>query len=209
MVSESRPKPRARLHEGPALAISIALAIAVVALVCVWWTGGSESGVRAAIRFTARTSFALFALAYSASALDQLIPYAFTRWQRSNRRYLGLAFAASHIVHAGAIGALAVWHAPALREHVRHTNVIPGLIGYLFIAAMAATSFDCSARAIGPRAWRWLHALGGFYLWLSFLKSFGSRIAVSPVYGLPVLALMAIMALRLVAKLSKSSPRRV
>lgn len=193
---------RVRLHEGPVLAISAALAIAVVALVCVWWSGGRESGVRAAIRFTARTSFALFALAYSASALDQLIPHAFTRWQRRNRRYLGLAFAASHFVHAGAIGALGLWHAPALREHMRHTNIVPGLIAYLFIAAMAATSFDRSARAIGPRAWSWLHAIGGFYLWVSFLKSFGSRIAISPLYSVPVLVLMAIMALRLVSKVS-------
>ena len=33
-------------------------------------------------------------------------------------------------------------------------------IGYAFIIAMAATSFDRSAAAIGPRAWRILQYFG-------------------------------------------------
>src|SRR6478672_13643868 len=72
----------------------------------VWIAGMRQfevEGVRMVIRFTARSSLLLFCLAFSAAALARLWPNAWTRWQRRNRRYLGLSFAASHAIHAVAI----------------------------------------------------------------------------------------------------------
>src|SRR3954452_8219571 len=60
-------------------------------------------GVRMVIRYTARSSLLLFCLAFSASALHRLWPNPFSRWQLCNRRYLGLSFAVSHLIHAIAI----------------------------------------------------------------------------------------------------------
>src|ERR1700685_3068658 len=68
--------------------------------------------IRMVIRFTARTSLLFFCLAFSAAALARLWPNAWTRWQRRNRRYLGVNFAASHGIHAVAIACFAVM-APA------------------------------------------------------------------------------------------------
>src|SRR5450432_4587611 len=73
---------------------------------CIWIAGMRQfeaDGVRMVIRFTARTSLLLFCLAFSAAALARLYPSAWTRWQRRNRRYLGVTFAASHAIHAVAI----------------------------------------------------------------------------------------------------------
>src|SRR5450631_4367404 len=73
---------------------------------CIWIAGMRQfeaDGVRMVIRFTARTSLLLFCLAFSAAALARLYPNAWTRWQRRNRRYLGVTFAASHAIHAVAI----------------------------------------------------------------------------------------------------------
>src|SRR5580700_1725543 len=71
------------------------------------WIAGMRQfeveGVRMVIRFTARTSLLLFCLAFGAAALARLWPNAWTRWQRRNRRYLGVTFAASHAIHAIAI----------------------------------------------------------------------------------------------------------
>src|SRR4030095_10464195 len=81
------------------------LGLALTAL-CIWIAGmrGFEvEGVRMVIRFTARTSLFFFCLAFSAAALARLWPNAWTRWQRRNRRYLGVTFAASHGFHARAI----------------------------------------------------------------------------------------------------------
>ncbi len=64
---------------------------------------------------------------------------------------------------------------------------------------MAATSFNRTARAIGPRAWRILHTSGGYYLWFQFMISFGKRIPAMPSYAWFLLPLLAVMALRVVA----------
>jgi len=71
-------------------------------------------GIRMVIRFTARTSLLLFCLAFGAAALARLWPNAWTRWQRRNRRYLGVSFAASHGLHAVAIAAFAAMDPSAL-----------------------------------------------------------------------------------------------
>ena len=162
-------------------------------------------GVRMVIRFTARTSLLFFCLAFSAAALARLWPNAWTRWQRRNRRYLGVTFAASHGIHAIAIACFAVMAPAGYAAMTSATTYIFGGIGYALIIAMTATSFDRTAMIIGPRAWRILHAVGGHYLWLPFMVSFGKRIPNMPLYALFLIPLLAVMALRLIAMTSARS----
>jgi DMSO/TMAO reductase YedYZ heme-binding membrane subunit len=77
------------------------------------------------------------------------------------------------------------------------------------IIAMAATSFDRTAAAIGPRTWRILHLSGGYYLWFQFMVAFGKRIPDMPLYALFLIPLLAVMALRLIAMASTRSARTV
>jgi sulfoxide reductase heme-binding subunit YedZ len=180
------------------------LTLILIAL-CVWIAGMrafEAEGVRMTIRFTARTSLLLFCLAFSAGALARLWPNGWTRWLRRNRRYLGVSFAASHLLHALAIGAYAALDPPGFAAMTSLATYVFGGIGYSFIVAMTATSFDRTAAAIGPRAWRILHLSGGYYLWLQFLVSFGKRIPEMPLYGLFLVPLLAVMALRLIAMAS-------
>jgi sulfoxide reductase heme-binding subunit YedZ len=166
-------------------------------------------GVRMVIRFTARTSLLFFCLAFSATALARLWPNAWTRWQRRNRRYLGVTFAASHGMHALAIGCFAAMAPPLFMEATNAASYVFGGIGYAFIIAMAATSFDRTAEAIGPRAWRILHLTGGYYLWFQFMVSFGKRIPGMPLYSVFLIPLLAVMALRLIAMASARTPSTV
>src|SRR5258707_794105 len=93
-------------------------------------------GMRAVIRATARSSLLLFCLAFSASALHQLWPNGWTRWQRRNRRYIGVAFGASHGVHAVAIVSLLLV-APELFGSAASTDMlIFGGLGYAVIVTM-------------------------------------------------------------------------
>ena len=163
-------------------------------------------GVRMVIRFTARTSLLLFCLAFGAGALARLWPNAWTRWQRRNRRALGVSFAASHAIHAIAIVAFAAMSPPQFREATSMATFIFGSIGYGFIIAMTATSFDRTADAIGPRAWRVLHLTGGYYLLLQFMVSFGKRIPGMPLYGLFLVPLLAVFAVRMIAMSSRARP---
>ena len=74
---------------------------------------------------------------------------------------------------------------------------------------MAATSFDRTAAAIGPRAFRIQHLTGGYYLWFQFMVSFGKRIPDMPLYALFLVPLLAVMALRMIAMASTRTPRTV
>src|SRR6267142_4277676 len=180
------------------------LSLTLLAL-SIWIAGmrGFEvDGVRMVIRFTARTSLVLFCLAFSAAALALMWPNAWTRWLRRNRRYLGVSFAASHAIHAVAIAAFAVMDPAGYAAATSIASYIFGGIGYAFITAMTATSFDRTATAIGPRAWRALHLTGGYYLLFQFRVSFGKRIPDMPLYGLFLIPLLAVMALRLIAMAS-------
>ncbi len=186
-----------------------ALTLTLVAL-CIWIAGMRQfeaDGVRMVIRFTARTSLVLFCLAFSAAALARLWPNAWTKWQRRNRRYLGVSFAASHGLHAVAIAVFARMDPAGFADATNLASYVFGGIGYAFIVAMTATSFDRTAAAIGPRAWRVLHLSGGYYLWFQFMVSFGKRIPGMPLYSLFLVPLLVVMALRLIAMASARTPR--
>ena len=186
-----------------------ALTLTLIAL-CIWIAGMRQfevDGVRMVIRFTARTSLMLFCLAFSAAALARLRPNAWTKWQRRNRRYLGVSFAASHGLHAVAIAVFASMDPAGFAEATNLASYVFGGIGYAFIVAMTATSFDPAAAAIGPRAWRILHLSGGYYLWFQFMVSFGKRIPGMPLYSLFLVPLLVVMALRLIAMASARTPR--
>src|SRR3954470_6650917 len=102
------PSSRQNWFEGWRLFAVLTLVLTVL---CVWIAGMRQfevDGVRVVIRFTARTSLLFFCLAFSAAALAKLWPSAWTRWQRRNRRYLAVTFAASHGLHAIAIASFAV-----------------------------------------------------------------------------------------------------
>jgi len=164
-------------------------------------------GVRMVIRFTARTSLLFFCLAFSAAALARLWPNAWTRWLRRNRRQLGVTFAASHAIHAVAIGWFAAIDPAGFAGATSAASYIFGGVGYACIIAMTATSFDRTAAMLGPRAWRALHLTGGYYLLLQFTVSFGKRIPEMPLYALFLIPLAAVFALRMLSMAARSAPR--
>ena len=177
------------------------LSLTLVAL-SIWIAGMREfevDGVRMVIRFTARTSLLFFCLAFSAAALARLWPNTGTRWLRRNRRYLGVTFAASHAIHLFAIACFAVMNPPSYAAGTSIASYVFGGIGYAFIIAMAATSFDRAAALLGARAWRMLHISGGYYLLFQFMVSFGKRIPDMPLYALFLIPLFAVLALRMIA----------
>jgi DMSO/TMAO reductase YedYZ heme-binding membrane subunit len=202
------PSTRQSWFEGWRLFAVLTLTLAAL---CVGIAGMRQfevDGVRMVIRFTARSSLVLFCLAFSAAALAQLYPTSWTRWLRRNRRALGATFAASHGLHAIAIGAFAAMDPAGFAASTNLASYVFGGIGYAFIIAMTATSFDRTAAAIGPRAWRMLHLAGGYYLWLQFMVSFGKRLPGMPLYSLFLIPLLAVLALRLLA-MTRHAERRM
>jgi hypothetical protein len=183
-------------------------AIAAVCLAIVGWMGSDVDTVRFIVRLTARTSAVLFCLAFSAAALYALAPTSLTRWARRNRRYLGLSFAGSHTLHALAIAGYAWVDPVTFNAYMTPFMCIFGGLGYAFVAAMAATSFDRTVAALGPRAWRILHTAGSYYIWLIFLNGFGMRAMADPTYWPKVAIVLAAMAVRLYASTAASARSR-
>jgi hypothetical protein len=151
--------------------------------------GADEHGLRALVRLTVRVSFIVFIVVYCAAPLRPLLPSPATRWALRNRRYLGVSFAWAHGLHALAIALLArrLGGAGALEADL--ATITGGGLGYLLTAGMAVTSFDRTARWLGPRRWALLHRAGLHWLWLIFAYNWTtSAIAVSLFY-LPFAAL--------------------
>jgi sulfoxide reductase heme-binding subunit YedZ len=98
-------------------------------------------GLRSAIRATARSSFVLFLIAFTASAFAVLVPSPFSKALVRERRFIGLAFAFSHLVHAVLIylyGQMNTEFWPARTV----ANNIPGGTAYILILLMTKARPD-------------------------------------------------------------------
>jgi methionine sulfoxide reductase heme-binding subunit len=160
---------------------------------------GDVEGLRLIIRTTARASLVLFALAFTAGAMVELAPGDFTRWQRRNRRYLGVSFAASHVIHLVALIALARTDQELFWKLTTLANIFLAGAAYVFLAAMVATSFDRAVLWLGARRWRLLHLIGGWYIWISFAVAVGKRLPQGPIYWAMMALVLATALVRFVA----------
>jgi hypothetical protein len=78
--------------------------------------------------------------------------------------------------------------------------IVLGGIGYIFIAALFATSFDTTADWLGPARWRLLHFTGVWYLWTIFVLVFLSSFIFAPkLFTVLLLIAFSAAALRVVA----------
>jgi DMSO/TMAO reductase YedYZ heme-binding membrane subunit len=133
--------------------------------------GDAIDGLRSAARLTADISLVLFGLAFSASSALRLRRNGVTVWLTQNRRSMGLSFAFSHLVHLGVVVAIAFVNPAHFAAHTNIVTYVGGGLGYVLIAAMAATSFDRSAAWLGPKWWRRLHVFGSYYIWFIFASN--------------------------------------
>jgi hypothetical protein len=105
-------------------------------------------------------------LAFAASSLQVVFPGAFSRWLLRNRRYVGLCFAAAMAWQALFILWLVLVHTDYyINEVYVLSDVVEGVVGYAFIAAMVLTSFKFGRGRLSPRQWKLLHTVGIYWLW--------------------------------------------
>ncbi len=160
--------------------------------------GTDEAGLRGLVRLTVRVSFSVFIVVYAAAPLRKLFPSPTTSWLLRNRRYLGVSFAWAHGLHALAIALLALLLGDAFE--VEPATIVGGGLGYLLTAGMALTSFDRTARWLGPRRWALLHRAGLYWLWFIFALNWTAASLATSRFYLPFAALTwGAAALRLAA----------
>jgi len=154
--------------------VALAWAIAT-AIVCV--EGMNEEALLDALRVLTRIGFWWFVGAWVARPLHDLARNRVTTWMLANRRYLGLSFAAFHLMHYPIMGTIA-----ALRgagswwdEYGDFVRPNGGPI-MLAITIMAATSWNGAQRVLGKTLWSLIHTLGAYAVWSLFFAVYLSRI---------------------------------
>ena len=182
------------------------LTLCMTAAVLLSYPPGAD-GLRSAIRATARSSFALFLLAFLASSLVTFLPGSGSRRLLRERRYVGLAFAFSHTVHGLLIYRYAQQFPELFWAGRTVTTSLPGSIGYLFLLLLTLTSFKAPIRLLGGRAWKALHSTGMWVLAGVFCLSFYKRIPMGGWYPLAFALMFSAMALKLTAKLAQQQRR--
>lgn len=176
----------------------IASALLVASQFALFAAGGTEeAGVRMVVRASARISFAIFLLVYLAGPLRRLWPDDTTRWLRRNRRYLGVSFGVANYLHLLDIGMLWLLLGDAFERSA--LTLIVGGASYALLAGMMLTSFDRTARWLGPVWWNRLHRTGLHLLWFVFMQNYTGCALQMPGYIPLAVAVWGAAALRFAA----------
>ena len=104
----------------------------------------------------------------AARPLQALLREPWTAKLLRSRRQWGVAFAGIHLAHLGLI-----FYKTRLVPDFTLAGILnaPAAVVYGLMLAMLVTSFSGPARAVGPKAWKVLHKIGGFVLFFAFLRS--------------------------------------
>jgi sulfoxide reductase heme-binding subunit YedZ len=177
------------------------LTVAVMCAALIIARGSGEDGLRLVVRNTARTSFLFFVIAFVARALHALRQTRASLWLSENQPYLYASFAASHLIHAAAIFALAAaTHGESLAGRSATTIIGGGAVAYLFIALAAAPAIPRAAAFVESHTRvSAVRAFGLYYVWVIFMFSYGGRAVQSSFYKPFAFTLVAALALRVVA----------
>jgi hypothetical protein len=126
----------------------------------------AASGVTHMISFSVRWAVPLIYLVTAASALHALFPGPLSMWLLRNRKYIGLCFAVAMAWQGLFIFLISNFHREFYFEEIfLLRDELEGSTGYIFLAAMVATSFDFGRRHLSAKQWKLLHRSGVYFLW--------------------------------------------
>jgi methionine sulfoxide reductase heme-binding subunit len=152
--------------------LSLAAVLSAKAIMIAMLFGDDWAGqLQLAARYTARASFPIFLIAYSASSLMRLWPGAISKALVRHRRQWGLGFAFAHTVHLAALA----WYNVEILHMPATQTLLGGGLAYVLMFAMAATSNNASMRTMG-KWWKRLHTTGIHWLWFIFAFSYFGRL---------------------------------
>jgi len=161
--------------------------------------GFNEASNRQAIRMSARISVFLFCMAFGASALHQLSKNPFTWWMRMNRRFLGISFAISHLIHLAFLILLQQNFHPVFNM-AKTISLLGGGLAYVFVILMLLTSFPRFSKLLSSKSWTILHTAGGYWIWFIFMRSYFKRALTESEYIAIVVMLVGVLLARIVVR---------
>lgn len=167
-------------------------------------SGISEDSLKSCLRITAQTSLCLFLTTFIAAPLHRLKKSNTSKWLMQHRRYLGIAFGVSHIIHLGII----LWLLNGFYQNdwlglTSISSLITGGLGYAFIFAMLITSNNMAIRKLGHKNWKRLHSFGMYTLFCIFTLTYVGLLTQNWMLNSPFIILLGFCAiLRFKARVS-------
>ena len=118
----------------------------------------TDENIRLTMRESAFFAFSLYILVLVARPLQQLLRKNWTAQLLRNRRLIGVAFAATMTAHLGLI----IYRFNS-QPDLEFSPDPFGIGAYAVFYLMLITSFDAPKKALGPKAWKFLHRFGLLY----------------------------------------------
>lgn len=174
----------------------VSTSVLVIMVFCL--SGYSEEAMRLNIRLTARLSGIFFSLAFVATAYQYFFKGFIGFWLISNRKNLGISFAIIHLLHLALLILLQMSFHPVFAL-AAISSLIGGGLAYVFAILMLMTSFDRFKRLISTTQWKYLHLIGGYWIWFIFIKSYYKRVTTEIEY-LPLVMLFAFVFILRISK---------
>lgn len=149
----------------------------VVVFVALQFTSlDTREGIEEMIRWGVRCGIFYYIVIFAASALFTLWPNRSTRWLLSNRRYIGLAFAAAFTWQLVFIVYLRFAYPEYFAEFLfTFSTITAGVVAYGFLYLMSITSFRPFSQYLTPAQWRVLHKGGMYAFWYIFAVGYVAR----------------------------------
>jgi len=117
------------------------------------------------IGFSVRWAVPFIFLVVATSSLQALFPGPVPGWLLRNRKYTGLCFAVAMGWQGLFIFIMTNIHRGYYHEEIFYLrDELEGSTGYLFLAAMVATSFTFGRKLLTSKQWRLLHLSGLYFL---------------------------------------------
>ncbi|MDB4955138.1 MAG: putative sulfite oxidase subunit YedZ [Myxococcales bacterium] len=186
-VSGRRRKPKL----GPLLPIGSLVAAILICAGIFIVDGFNIQTLLVALRSLTKVSVLVFILVFVTRPLHDLVRSSVTTWMLANRRYLGLSFAAWHLMHWPILGSLMALEGPALFWKYSKDFAIPAGCVLLVISLMAATSSNRAVRFLGKPLWSAIHTVGLYTIWVWFFRVYWLRLPKHEIHGYVNLGLLA------------------
>jgi DMSO/TMAO reductase YedYZ heme-binding membrane subunit len=130
--------------------------------------GSHDEAILITLRLSARVAFIVLLIIFVARPLQQMFRTPFTASLLRNRRLLGIAFAGIHTAHLGLI----IYRSRVVETFDFTVSAnLPGAFSYTVILVMFLTSFNATAKMLGPKNWRILHKVGLYWLFIAFTQT--------------------------------------
>lgn len=155
--------------------MGVAIGTTAIAVMQMQLYGLNEQSIRFLIRWTAKMSVVCFSLAFGISSVFHFFKNDLTAWIFNFRPHLGLAFAVFHTFHLVFLVILQT-HIHPVFTLAKTSSLIGGGMAYALMYLMVITTFSKGKTMMHPGAWRILHLIGGYWIWVIFFKSYYNQV---------------------------------